>query len=52
MMSNNPTIAMNIYRRSKANSREALFSEIEALMTAYYDLMDDCKEFPLWERKF
>ena len=25
MMSNNPTIAMNIYRKSKANSRGALF---------------------------
>ena len=52
MMSNNPTIAMNIYRKSKANSREALFSEMEALLQAYYNLMDDCKDYPLWERKF
>ena len=52
MMSNNPTIAMNMYRKSKANSREALFSEMEALLQAYYNLMDDCKDYPLWERKF
>ena len=43
---------MNIYRKSKSNSREALFAEMEELMKAYYGLMDDCKELPLWERKF
>ena len=28
-----------------------LFPEIEAYLKAYYDLMDDCKDFPLWQRK-
>ena len=28
-----------------------LFHEMEAYLQAYYDLMDDCKDFPVWERK-
>ena len=52
MMSNNPSIPMNIYRQSGSSSREKLFPEMESLMTAYYDLMDDCEHLPLWKRKF
>jgi len=48
---NNPTIPMNIYRQCKANSDKNLFPEVEAYLQAYYDLMDDCKEFPIWKRK-
>jgi hypothetical protein len=42
---------MNIYRQSKSNDPLALFHEMEAYLKAYYDLIDDCKEFPLWQRK-
>ena len=28
-----------------------LFSEIEKCLQAYYDLIDDCAEYPDWERK-
>lgn len=43
---------MNIYRSCAANAPEKLFSEMEDLMQAYYDLLDDCKDYPLWQRKF
>ena len=52
MMSNNPSIPMNIYRQSGSSSREKLFPEMEKIMQAYYDLMDDCEHLPLWKRKF
>lgn len=42
---------MNIYRQCRANSDANLFPEIEQYLKAYYDLMDDCAEFPLWKRK-
>ena len=51
MMTNNPTIPQNMYRQCPGNSFEKLFPEIETYLKAYYDLMDDCKEFPHWERK-
>mmetsp|Transcript_1291 Transcript_1291/g.2325 ORF Transcript_1291/g.2325 Transcript_1291/m.2325 type:complete len:142 (+) Transcript_1291:122-547(+) len=51
IMTNNPTIPMNIYRKCGNNSKENLFAEIELFLKAYYDLMDDCKDFPLWQRK-
>ena len=34
---------MNIYRQCAANKDANLFPEIEAYLTAYYDLMDDCE---------
>ena len=43
IMTNNPTIPMNVYRACRGNNREALFREMEAYLQAYYDLMDDCK---------
>ena len=42
---------MNIYRQSKSNDPDNLFHEMEAYLQAYYNLIDDCKEFPLWQRK-
>eukprot|EP00356_Strombidium_inclinatum_P006599 CAMPEP_0170494926 /NCGR_PEP_ID=MMETSP0208-20121228/14919_1 /TAXON_ID=197538 /ORGANISM="Strombidium inclinatum, Strain S3" /LENGTH=93 /DNA_ID=CAMNT_0010771047 /DNA_START=382 /DNA_END=663 /DNA_ORIENTATION=- len=50
-MTNNPTMPQNIYRNCGANSINNLFPEVEAMLKAYYDLMDDCKDFPLWARK-
>jgi hypothetical protein len=40
-----------MYRRCSANSPANLFPEMEAYLQAYYDLMDDCSELPLWKRK-
>lgn len=42
---------MNLWRRSKINSEHLLFEEMEEIMTAYYNLLDDCAEYPLWHRK-
>ena len=42
---------MNMYRHCAANSQKELFPEMEAFLQAYYDLIDDCKGLPLWERK-
>lgn len=52
IQTNNPTIPMNIWRQCGANNEQDLFTEMEAYMQAYYDLLDDCKDFPLWHRKF
>lgn len=50
-MTNNETIPQNMYRNARINNREDLFKEVEECLQAYYDLIDDCKHFPLWERK-
>ena len=42
---------MNVWRGCSANKMEKLFPEIEAYLKAYYDLIDDCKDQPLWARK-
>ena len=41
----------NMWRGCSGNSFDKLWPEIEQFLQAYYDLMDDCKEFPLWKRK-
>ena len=41
----------NMYRHCRANNQEALFKEMEQYLQAYYDLIDDCKDYPLWQRK-
>lgn len=48
---NNPSVPMNVYRISPSISIEALWPEIEACLQAYYDLIDECAEFPNWQRK-
>lgn len=47
----NTIIPLNIYRGSRHNQIENLFPEIEALIFAYYDLLDQCKDFPAWHFK-
>ena len=51
IMTLNPSMPQNIYRSCGANTVETLFPEVEAHLQAYYDLMDDCKDFPVWSRK-
>ena len=41
----------NMWRGCQGNSFEKLWPEIETFLQAYYDLMDDCQDFPLWKRK-
>ncbi len=42
---------MNIYRSAPTNSMRFLEPEINEYIKAYYDLVEDCKDFPLWKRK-
>ena len=28
-----------------------MFTDIEAIIQAYYDLIDDCKDYPEWKHK-
>ena len=42
---------MNIYRQSESNNQDNLFKEMESFMQAYYDLLDDCQDYPEWQRK-
>lgn len=46
--SNNPTVPMNIYRQSDSAAPAKLVGELETYLEAYYDLIDQCKEFPDW----
>lgn len=49
--SNNPTIPMNIYRKSPSSSSDKLIAELELYLEAYYDLIDQCKDHPDWQKK-
>ena len=51
IQTNNQTIPQNMWRTCQNNSFENLWPEIETSLQAYYDLIDDCKEFPIWKRK-
>jgi hypothetical protein len=46
--SHNTTIPFNVYRYSQSGSVDSLWVEIEACLQAYYDLIDECKDFPEW----
>lgn len=52
IQTNDETVPMNVYRQCPANQPGVLIAEIEDIMKAYYNLLDDCKDYPLWERKF
>lgn len=49
--SNNPNVPMNIYRQSTAAAPANLIAEMEQYMQAYYDLIDQCHEYPDWQKK-
>ena len=42
---------MNMYRRSASSGMEHIFPEIESALKAYYDLIDDCADYPDWQKK-
>ena len=46
--SNNPNVPMNMYRKSSAANTGNLIAEMESYLKAYYDLIDQCQEFPDW----
>ena len=47
----NPSVVVNMYRTSASGQMNVLFPEIEACLQAYYDLIDDCKAYPDWQKK-
>ena len=49
--SNNPSIPMTIYRKSRHNQSDAIFNEVELCLDAYYGMIDDCKDHVEWVRK-
>ena len=48
---NEPTIPMNIYRWAPDCSVPMLLIQFEEVLNAYYDLFDQCAEYPDWQRK-
>ena len=51
IQTNNVSIPMNIYRKCPSNEMELLVVEMELFLKAYYNMMEDCKDYPLWRRK-
>jgi hypothetical protein len=49
--SNNPSYPMNVYRKSASSSTKNLLSDIEKVLAAYYSLIDDCADYPEWQKK-
>ena len=47
----NSIIALNFYRGSQHNRIENIFPEIEALLEAYYDVVDSVRDDPDWKYK-
>jgi hypothetical protein len=48
---NNPSVPLNIYRTSNSAKEETIWPEILQCIQAYYDLIDDCADFPDWQTK-
>lgn len=48
---NNPSHPLNVYRWSQSNSNDSLLPEVIEVLEAYYQLMDDCKDYPDWLKK-
>ena len=51
MSANNPSLPQTIYKQSRHNNSENIFNEVELCLDAYYGVIDDCKEFPEWQKK-
>ena len=49
--SNNPSNPLAIYRQSPSTRIGSMFDDIEKVLQAYYDLIDDCADYPEWQRK-
>ena len=49
--SNNPSYPMSIYRRSTSTNTENMVHDIEKMLAAYYSLIDDCADYPEWQKK-
>ena len=46
--SNNPSNPLAIYRQSPSTRIGSMFDDIEKVLQAYYDLIDDCEDYPEW----
>ena len=42
---------MNMYRISASSDVNVIFPEIEKCLEAYYALIDECADYPDWQRK-
>ena len=49
--SNNPSYPMSIYRRSSSTRLDNMIHDIERVLRAYYSLIDDCADYPEWQKK-
>lgn len=49
--SNNPSHPLNVYRWSSWNSTANLLPEVVEILECYYQLMDECKDYPDWAKK-
>lgn len=47
----NVSLPQTIYRRSRHNSSENIFKEVEQCLEAYFGMIDDCADHPDWVRK-
>ena len=51
MHMHNPTQPLAIYRQSSASSFGANFADINLLLKAYYSMVDELQDNPVWQRK-
>ena len=42
---------MSVYRRSASTSCANMIDDIEKMLEAYYSLIDDCADYPEWQKK-
>ncbi len=42
---------MSIYRKSASTRLDNMINDIERALTAYYSLIDDCADYPEWQKK-
>lgn len=42
---------MSIYRRSSSTRLDFMIHDIERVLRAYYSLIDDCADYPEWQKK-
>ena len=51
MANTNRSNPLSIYRSSAHNEPESIAQELELWIKAYYQLLEDAKDFPEWTRK-
>lgn len=49
--SNSPSLPQTMYRQSRHNNTDNIFNEVDLCLEAYFGLIDDCADHPLWAKK-